>query len=70
MSYCFECLLEVNEVVVKVALVLYVFCNYDTAVEYVQLYSILLRSLQHHAWVPGQAYCPAVPALSEAYFLW
>ena len=34
MAYSFECLLGVNEVVVKVALVLYVFCNYGSAVEY------------------------------------
>ena len=34
MAYYVECLLEVNEVVVKVALVLSVFCNNDSAVEY------------------------------------
>ena len=32
MAYSVECLLEVNEVVVKVALVLYVLCNYDSVI--------------------------------------
>ena len=33
MANSVKCLLEVNEVVVKVALVLWMFCNYDSAVE-------------------------------------
>ncbi len=33
MANSVKCLLEVNEVVVKVALVLYMFCNYDSVVE-------------------------------------
>ena len=32
--------------------------------------STVLRSLQHLAWVAGQAYGPAVLALSEASLLW
>ena len=73
MAYSVECLREVNEVVVKVALVLYVFCNYDSAVEYnVQPYSVLFRSSIHLAWVAGQArvYDPIVLVLYEASFLW
>ena len=64
---------EVNEVAVKVALVIYVFCNYDSAVECnVQPYSVLFRSSIHLAWVAGQAlvFDPTVPVLYEASFLW
>ena len=43
MAYSFECLLGVNEVVVKVALVLYVFCNYGSAVAYKILCTTILR---------------------------
>ena len=73
MAYSVECLRDVNEVVVKVPLVIYEFYNYDSAVEYnVQQYSVLFRSSVHLAWVAGQVlvYDPTVPVLYEASFLW
>ena len=36
----------------------------------VQLYSVLLRSWHHLAWVAGQAYGPTVLTLSDASLLW
>ena len=67
MANSVEWLIEVNEVVVKVALVIWMFCNYDSAVEYM-LYCSLSYSprSQHIAWVADLYFCPAVLALYDA----
>ena len=71
MANSVECLLYVNEIVVKVALVLYrCFAIMTMQLKICSTVRRPSRNWQHFAWMTAKAYGPAVLALSEASLLW